>query len=259
MNRLLLVASMLFLAGSVLGIFLIFGTSTSSSITQFKSILNLTDIQNIPQIVNAIQNGTSYYTDFNITYYGSASVSINPLYPIKFSAILSISRSGDLLKVYLNTANPNLLLGQQSASEQYESVSEYNGTGFLLCTSSGAPCQYNRAMQTGNFSAEIASSLSNLFSSKFLSLPYLTIMNNSYVINNSTSFIFSYLNLNNYNGNRCTNLMMSSTQEFISTSGFDVNGQLCFSNAIGLPLYGRFIVTYNGVAIPIYFNASLMS
>jgi hypothetical protein len=230
---------------------------TASQSYQFKPVLNLVTIQNSSGVLEAMQNGTNYYPDFNITYSGSATPSSNPLFPIKFSAILSIFKTENILEVALSTQNPNILLNPQQSASEYVSVSEYNGTGFLLCTSAESNCQYKKANQNGDFAAEIVSSLSNLFSSRFLSSPYLTFMSENYNASNSTSFSLSYLNMQTYDGNQCANMQASSTPSFTSESGLSINGQVCLSTALGLPLYGQFTVTYDSVNIALSFTSVL--
>jgi hypothetical protein len=229
----------------------------SSSASQFKPILNLNSIQNSNQLMQAIQLGLSNYSNFNITYYGSATL-LSGL-PLRYTANLSISRNVSLFKINLSTGNPNIFLPAQYVSNTYKSISEYNGTGFLLCTDLQQTCEYTKSIQNDNFSGELASSLSNLFSSSFLMDPYLTSMSDNYSSNLSSSFVLAYTATVDHNGNQCAYDSVKSTQSFTATSGLSIEGNACFSYALGLPLYGQLTITYHNLNVQLSFDSILSS
>lgn len=240
---------------ALIGFFFITGSNQTSS---FKSILDLTGITNGSQLVHAIQQGISNYSVFDLTYSASAKVSSNPIYPITANAQLSIYRNGSIFGLSLSVQNPMALLGQQSATGTYSSVSEYNGSGFVLCIDGQSSCTYKKAVQTGAFSSEISSALSGLFSASFFSSPYLMMMEGGGPNSNSSDFAFTYKNTQTYDGEKCAYMQVTSTQVFtLASGGLSVNGQICVSEALGLPVYGNLEVSYDSVAISLSFSSTL--
>ena len=225
---------------------------------QFADILNLSGVNNSNQLLNQIGIGVKNNTDFNITYQVYAIFPSNPLYSgLRYSANASISRAENLLYVSMSTQNPSSIFNNQQNGGLYVSSSEYNGSGFALCYGSNSGCQFNKAKQNANFAGEIASAFSNLFNGKFLSSPYLSIMNSNYSISNGSEFSLLYLSQQVYGGNGCAYMQVSSTNAFYVSTGATVSGYACFSEALGVPLYAKLIVTYGSTSFDIDISSSL--
>ncbi len=238
------------------GIALLAPYAGSQTNPYFKPILNLAGINGSGQLMETIQNGVSNHSEFNLTYSATAKTT-SAVYPVEYTAKLSIDRNGNIIALSLLTENPEILFGQVGASGTYYSTSEYNGSGFLSCASDRAACGYERAAQNGSFAAEISSALSNLFSPAFFTAPYLALMNGNRSQGGSNDFILTYSNTQVYDGEQCAYMGVASTQNFIASSGLKVSGDVCFSEALGLPVYGDVTTTYDGVDISVSFSSVL--
>ncbi len=216
---------------------------------EFKPILNLAGVNSSNKLVSLMQAGISNHSEFNLTYHASAKLASTPLAYTAYSASLSVYRNASLFGLSMRVS------GQ--ADTVYSSMSEYNGTGFILCIGNETACAYNKSEQTGNFSSELLSALSGLFSSSFLSSPYLKMMENNYRAGSTNGFALAYLNTQIYDGEECSYTAIASNQNFFSSTGTTVNGSVCISEALGLPVYGYVNVHYSSAAVSITFGSSL--
>ncbi len=222
----------------------------------FQPIINVTSIKNSTGLMQAVQKGVENHSKFYLEYSAEAKLAV-PI-PVVYTASMDIYRNGSIIRMSFVTENLAELIGQSSVNETFNSTSLYNGSGFVLCTSGNTKCVYKKAAQDDNFSTEIASAISGMLNKNFLFSPYLKIMSENYTINNTNDFVFSYKYTQDYNGEKCGYMDMNSTASFTKNSGgLSLNGDICVSESLGLPVYGNIKVTYSGFVISISFSSLL--